>query len=185
MRVRSSIYTPQHGLTDPISLTTQGTKYWLISIKYWLPNGWGSVSTQAGQLNTKPHPALWWQQSKGTLMMMSAQCDTIMTTSVHNNKTETKWNMRWLWNKMETRWPPATTTNQVQLKQQLKSKARRIKFVLFKTNILFRKPYFLTNIHVHFFFGSAISDCVWTQPHTHPHKNSVPYLQFRRVFHTN
>ena len=99
---------PQPGLTNPITLSTQGIKYRLTSIIYWLLNEWGPMRAQAGQQNAKP-PSLRWQQSK-----MPTHADVNIMWHQHDNNN---WHGLNRWNKMKTKWWTRMRTDMMNVKQ--------------------------------------------------------------------
>ena len=138
-------------------------KYWP-SIIYWLLIEWRPMRAQAGLSNTQPHLTLWWQQSKGKLMLMSSDDDITMTT------TALTWNWNWL------RWHEPNDTEWQQIKpnktEQTQTATQRLKQEESGQNLIKLTPPPLT-----FLIQNSCSwNYMWGGPHTHPHKIKSHHL---------
>ena len=92
-----------------------------VCIKYRLLNGCGSVTTHAGLLNTQPHPSFNNNQN-------AMPCWCHQMTSPWQHQPNWTHEMRWMWNRYETKWQPTNLNKQEQNninKHQMKTHGKK------------------------------------------------------------
>ena len=142
---------PQPGLTNPITLSTQGIKHRLISVIYWLLNGWGPMRAQAGQQKCQTSftqvttiknanscwcqhvTTTWQQQLTWTEQMKQNENKMVDKDEDWHDECETEWN------NMDKQNKPNTATQKM---------ARRIRSDIQKSLFLeiLHFPYFTNNV---------------------------------------